>query len=103
MNRNKLRYVQLSQERHMIQGANVPGTAVQLQWSGARFRAKEASHRTEGGPNQPRGLGNGERAPLHRSLISNFSLKIAELFAVFFQKFAKFAKFAEILLNFRQV
>ena len=36
VNRNKLRYVQLSQERHMIQGANVPGTAVQLQWSNAR-------------------------------------------------------------------
>ena len=62
MNQTTLRYVQVSQERRTIQGANVPGTAVQLQWSGARFRAKEASNRTEGGPNQPRGLGNGERA-----------------------------------------
>ncbi len=53
MDRNTLRYVQLSQERHMIHGANVPGTTFQLQWSGAWFRAKEASNRTEGGPNQP--------------------------------------------------
>ena len=34
---------------------------------------------------------------LHRSLISKFSLKIAESFAVFSQKFANFAR---ILLNF---
>ena len=31
--------------------------------------------------------------PLHRSQISEFSLKIAEFFAVFFQNFAKFAKY----------
>ena len=57
MNRNTLRYVQLSQERHTIQGANVPGTAVQLQWSGAE---------------------------VHRSLISIFSLEIAETLLIFY-------------------
>jgi hypothetical protein len=41
-----------------------------------------------------------ELEPLHRSLISKFSLKIAEFFAVFFQNFAIFAI---ILLNFRQI
>ena len=35
-----------------------------------------------------------------RSLISKFSLKIAEFFTVFFQNFTNFAK---ILLNFRQI
>ena len=44
------------------QGASVPDTAVQLQWSNAMFQTKDASHRTEGGPNQPNCLGNGARA-----------------------------------------
>ena len=39
----------------------------------------------------------------HRSLISKFSLKIAEFFAVFFQNFANLPKFGQILLNFRQI
>ena len=38
-----------------------------------------------------------------RSLISKFSLKIAEFFAVFSPKFRKINKFAKILLNFRQI
>ena len=38
--------------------------------------------------------------PLHRSLISKFSLKIAVFFSVFPQKFANFAR---MLLNFRQM
>ena len=43
----------------------------------------------------------GDDAPMmHRSLISKFSLKIAEFFAVFFPKFRKFTQF---LPNFRQI
>ena len=38
----------------------------------------------------------------HCSLISNFSLKIADCFAVFTSFFPKFAIFAKILLNCRQ-
>ena len=65
------------------QGASVPDTAVHLQWSNARFQTKDASHRTEGGPNQPSGLGNG-------SLISIFLLKIDDIFADLFQNVATF-------------
>ena len=80
LNRNTLRYVQLSQERHMIQGANVPGTAVQLQWSGAGFRAKEA--------------------PLSNL---NFFVKNCWNFCWFFENFCKFCQnFADFLLNFDQ-
>ena len=39
----------------------------------------------------------------HRALISKFSLKIAEFFAVFFQNFANLPKFSQMLLNFRQI
>ena len=43
-------------------------------------------------------------APLHRSLISKFSLKIAEFFAEFFAVFFQnFTNFARIFLNFRQI
>jgi len=42
---------------------------------------------------------------LHRSLIAKFSLKIVEIFAVFFAKFCKisfkFAKFCRIFAKFR--
>ena len=96
VDRNTLRYVQMSQGRHMIHGANVPGTTFQLQWSGAWFRAKEASNRTEGGPNQPRGLGNGE----HRSLISIFSSKIARTFSRLNNWISDFIQFLRRILHF---
>ena len=51
MKQNTLRYVQVSQERHTIQGANVPGTAVQLHRSLiSKFSLKIAANFAEQAP-----------------------------------------------------
>ena len=84
VNRNKLRYGQLSQERHMIQCTNGPGTAVQLQGSNARFRAKDASHRT--------GI-----APFSNL---NFFVKLLRFFLMFSENFANFPDCCETFAQF---